>query len=460
MQRAGIYLRISADPDGTQTATKRQLEDCQKYADVHGLEVVDTFEDVDISAYKRKARRPEFDRLLMAVRDRSVDVGLAWKLDRLARRQRDFVRLDESLEETGGCIITVADGLNTSQPTGRLVVEILTSVARQESANISTRTARAHEMIAKQGRTLTGGTRAFGYPRDRRTIIDEEATLIREAAKRVLNGETLRSITVDWQSRGIKSPAGKVWTSTPLRRLLTSALISGQREHRDVLSPGTWPSIISPPELARLRVVLLDPARRMNRNPRRYLLSGGLLRCGLCGAVMVSKPKAGKKRRYVCRKEPGEQGCGRLARLADPLEELAAELVFNALEGVDITDHLRADEDDDVFDEIRRDEEALAQLSRDHYADGAISRAEFFAARDVLKERLERNQTRLGKRRSHTAIAQAIEAGAEVRKQWDERPLEWRRMVLTSVIDHLVVLPAVRYSKKFDPTLIRPIWRA
>jgi site-specific DNA recombinase len=460
MQRTAIYLRISADPDGTQTSTERQREDCRKYADLHNLEVVDTFEDVDISAYKRKARRPQFERMLAAVRDGAVDVVLAWKLDRLARRQRDFVRLDEQLEESGGHIIAVADGLNTSQPTGRLVAEILTSVARQESANISTRTARAHEMVAKQGRPLTGGTRAFGYSRDRRTIISEEAELIREAMDRVMMGESLRGITVDWETRGIRSPAGKVITSTPLRRLLTSGLISGQRDHRGVLSPGTWPAIITGEETARLRAVLRDPNRRTNRNPRSYLLSGGLLRCGLCGSVLISKPKARLVRRYVCRKEPGGNGCGKLARRAEPLEELVADLVFVALEDVDISQYARSEGDDDVFDDIRRDEESLVALSHDFYVDGAITRPEFFHARDVVKERLEHNQARLGKRQGRGVLTQALAAGATLRAQWGERPLEWRRMVVSALIDYIEVMPAVRYSKKFDPTLIRPVWKA
>src|SRR2546428_3266664 len=151
MDKVGIYLRISDDRDGTQTATQRQREDCHRYAQSRGWEVSDVFEDVDISAYKRTAKRPEFERMVAAVRDKEIDGVLAWKMDRISRRQRDLVKLDEQCEDSGGFIATVMETIDTRQPTGRFVAELLVSQARMESANTSVRVTRAHEQMAKQG---------------------------------------------------------------------------------------------------------------------------------------------------------------------------------------------------------------------------------------------------------------------------------------------------------------------
>ena len=57
--RVGVYARISVDADGTQTATARQLADCRAFAQHRRWEVTDVFEDVDISAYQTKVKRPE-----------------------------------------------------------------------------------------------------------------------------------------------------------------------------------------------------------------------------------------------------------------------------------------------------------------------------------------------------------------------------------------------------------------
>jgi site-specific DNA recombinase len=149
--RAGIYLRISEDRDGSQTATARQVEDCRRFCDAKRWDVVDVFEDVDVSAFRRSVKRPEFDRLLEAVRQRELDVVISWKLDRLSRRLRDFALLDEICEGAGARIVTVVDAIDTSTSAGRVVASIMTALARAESENISLRVARKHLEMAKAG---------------------------------------------------------------------------------------------------------------------------------------------------------------------------------------------------------------------------------------------------------------------------------------------------------------------
>jgi len=463
MEHVGIYLRISDDRDGTQTATARQLEDCRKFAASHGWEVADVFEDIDTSAYQRTARRPEFERMIAAVQEHAIDGVLAWKMDRVSRRQRDLVRLDEACEGAGGFIATVIEAIDTRQPTGRFVAELLVAQARMESENTSVRVTRAHEQMAKSGRPALGGTRAFGYNLSRKTIIAEEADLIHEAAARVLAGEGIRGICLDWERRGVKSPAGKPWRQGPLRRVLTNPMLSGQREYRGQLTPGTWPPILTPDEMAKLRAVLLDPARRANKgNARRYLLSGGLLRCGRCGAALVARPTGDKVRRYVCGRQPGQPNCGKLARLAEPVEEVVSEAVFLALDGADVTAYMRLREneaDRALLDGIGADEQALETLSRDHYVDKVITRGEFFAARDAITERLDRNRGRLARARDRAVLGAVAGAGEEIRRQWASRPLEWKRAVISAVIDHVVLLPARRGLNVFDPELVQPVWR-
>ena len=98
--RAAIYLRISDDQDGEQQATARQRDDCFALAERRGWDVAEVFEDVDISAF-RDVTRPAFERLLNSIQSGGVDIVLAWKMDRLTRRLKDLVRLDDACE-TGG----------------------------------------------------------------------------------------------------------------------------------------------------------------------------------------------------------------------------------------------------------------------------------------------------------------------------------------------------------------------
>lgn len=458
--RVGIYLRISDDRDGTSTATERQRADCTRYAESKGWKVADIFEDVDTSAYKRAVKRPEFERMLAAVQERQIDGVLSWKMDRISRRQRDLVRLDETCEGAGGFIATVVEGIDTRQPTGRFVAELLVAQARMESENASIRQARKHEERAAAGKPSLGGTRMFGYNITRTAVIADEATLIREAARRVLAGEGLRGICWDWRRRGIVTPTGRPWQQTPLRRLLLSAALSGQREHRGVLTPGCWPPIFSPDELRRLRAVLNDPGRLRRHTARSYLLTG-MLRCGVCGEPLVARPRQDGVRRYVCAPQPGNDKCGKIARLAEPIEEVVKESVLVALDGVDLAVYMErpTEESDGLLDAIRVDEEGLQQLSQDYYVERQIGRAEYFGSRDALNARLEANRNRLAKLNGHSLLADVVGAGEEVARQWDERGLDWQRAVIGALVDHVVVEPARRGDNRFDPALVRIIWR-
>jgi hypothetical protein len=130
-----------------------------------------------------------------------------------------------------------------------------------------------------------------------RTINSEQAAIIREAAARLLAGETLYSVTSDLNRRQIPSPRGRTggWKSANLRSTITRATLAGWREWRPgtngakggsglgaFLAKGTWPAILGRDDVERLRALLFDPARLTARRPAVNLLTG-ILRCGLCG---------------------------------------------------------------------------------------------------------------------------------------------------------------------------------
>jgi predicted site-specific integrase-resolvase len=88
--RVAIHARLSSDPTGQQTATERQRRACEQFAAARGWDVVRVIEDVDVSAYDAKVRRPGFERLRGLIDRRAIDVVMVWKLDRLVRRPREF----------------------------------------------------------------------------------------------------------------------------------------------------------------------------------------------------------------------------------------------------------------------------------------------------------------------------------------------------------------------------------
>jgi site-specific DNA recombinase len=96
----------------------------------------------------------------------------------------------------------------------------LAAWARYESEHKLDRLLRKAEELALAGKVGNGGTRPFGYERDRKTVRPDEAEIIREITRRVLDGEAYRAVITDINRRGIRTPTGRAWTSQAMRRML------------------------------------------------------------------------------------------------------------------------------------------------------------------------------------------------------------------------------------------------
>ncbi len=311
----------------------RQLDDCRALAQRQGWRVLDEYVDDDVSAWSGKPR-PAYRRMLTAISDCRHDAVIVWHQDRLFRHPKELEEYIEVCAQRAVPTVACVSGeLDLTTSDGQLVARMLGAVARKESDDKSRRVRRKHEELAHAGKLSGGGTRPYGYLVDGRTLHPDEVPYVREAARRVLAGESLRSVAADFNARGVRTVTGRTWSTRSLRAFLISARISGQREyHGTIVAKAEWPAIISPAETARLRTSLTDPARRTTRTVRRYLLAGGLLRCGLCGAVLISRPRADGARRYICPKVPGREGCGGIAILADPLETFVRDAVLYRLD--------------------------------------------------------------------------------------------------------------------------------
>jgi site-specific DNA recombinase len=462
--RAGIYARISSDREGDGLAVGRQIEDCKAKAAENGWRVDDPYVDSDISAYSGKPRL-EYRRLLADIQAGVINGVVVYNLDRLHRQPKELEEFIEVCREAGilGNLATCQGYVDLATHHGVLTARLLGAVAAMESDDKSRRTQRKHEEIAQAGRPNGGGSRAYGYERGGLALRESEAVVIRECAKRALAGQSLRSIADGLNRRQILSAGGGSWSPSSLRRLLLSRRIGGMREHLgEIAAEAVWPPIITPAQSAKLRALLTDESRRTNRSARRYLLTR-LLRCGRCGQTLVSRPTGDGTRCYVCAKGPGSGGCGGLSVRAEPLEQFLIKGVLYRLDSPEMAAALEGSPEDEDAERIRVEiEEARAQLTQlaADWAERAITRDEWLAARQLIEHRLQLAQKRLAKLGRSSAVTEYVGHADILRDRWADLPLSGQQAVVAAVLDHLVVQPARRGFNGFDPSRFQPVWRA
>lgn len=459
----GIYARISSDREGDNLAVSRQLADCEQLASARGWQVVERYVDSDISAYTGKAR-PEYRRMLEEIEAGLVEAVVVYHADRLHRHPRELEEFIDLCQRRRTRLATVSGEIDLATHDGQLIARIHGAVARKESDDKSRRIQRKHEELAHAGRLSGGGTRPFGYEPDRRTIRPEEAAVIRECAERFLAGDSLRSICTDLNRREIPTATGtSEWSTQTLRRLLGSARISGQREHKgEIVARAEWPAIITPAQTQRIRAKLADPERRTNRSARRYLLAR-LLHCGHCGTRLVSRPRADGSRRYVCASGPGAGGCGRVTIVADQLEQFIVEAVLHRLDSPELARSLSGNGHDPEGAEWQAQiEQAQAQLDElaQLWANGEITRSEWLSARPPIEKRLTLAKKRLAALNRTSTLSAHVGNAGELRERWQEMNLTRQQQIVAAVLDHVDVGPARRGYNRFDSARLAPVWRA
>ncbi len=453
MPRAAIYTRLSKDRPEERSRADQEA-DCRALCQVKGYEVATVHTDLE-SGYRRTARRPGYQALLGDLETGMVDAVVVWKLDRLTRQGiRQVGPLLDALEDAGATLVSVHDSIDTSTAMGEGVLGLLASMAKGESEANSLRTRRAKAHHAANGRHKDGGPRAFGLTRDWSETVPAEAEAIREAAQRVLAGESLRGIVLDWRALGVRTSTGREWTAQALRNLLRQPRLCGQRVHRgEVVGEGDWPAILDAATCARLRLVLDDPGRRQ-QGVGRHLLTG-LLRCGRCGARLRTSAPGGT-RKYGCPPKP--DGCNGVVILAEPLEELITEAVLIRLDSPALAEALAEAADDDSAAQAVIDLQARLDELAEMWAAGELSRREWLRAKEGVEQRLEVAEAAL-RRQTASATLDQFEPGV-LRASWTELSTDRRRAVLAAVVERVTIGPAVRGRNRFDPERVDVTWRA
>jgi DNA invertase Pin-like site-specific DNA recombinase len=475
MRRVGLYCRISDDREGAGLGVARQEADCRERAAQLGWTVAGLYVDNDLSAFSGKSR-PEYRRLLADLGSGVIDAVIAWHTDRLHRSPRELEEFIGICEGAGVAVETVKAGpVDLSTPAGRAVARTLGAWARYESEHKAERIRRKALEVAQAGKVWGGSPRPFGFERDRVTVRESEAEVIRECVKRALAGEGIRTLARDLNRRGICTSTGGQWSAQTLKRMLASGRISGQRDHQpharnetkrrlvgEIVADAVWPAIISKEDTARLRALLMDPGRKLTpATPRRCLLTG-ILRCARCGAAMCGRPRETGQMRYVCNKMPGNNHCGKTYVLTASADEHVTRMVKVALDSSEFVKAVQAREQDDGDDaalqQMTADQRKLEELAED-YATDVITRKEWLRAREVLEGRLEAARKRLSTTSRTAALEGLCGDSVAFGEIWEGLSLPRRRAVISALLERIIVHPAVQGRNRFDPQRLEPVWR-
>ncbi|HEV2378692.1 MAG TPA: recombinase family protein [Terriglobia bacterium] len=360
--RAVAWARVStAEQEERGLSIPEQLREIRQYAESQGIEIVMEFREA-VSAYQRRAKRTEFDRMLAWVRAERVSMILVHDFSRFSRDSAGAKTQVRELREAGIRVVLLNDPEIDPDTVAGVHMEAITfakNEAYSREVAFHTRKGCRANVQARDPETgwcyKNGGQPPWGYRSLRlergqdkrgRPILKSVWTLddaiiagrpAHEWARHCLvelaaNGASLAELRDFCNRAGIPARRKTYWGLSTWNAILQPSVIlqfcgygvwnARTKEGRErpssewVIVPKAQPALITEDEAralvaARRRATAAAsiPSNRGRSLTSEYLLSGGLFRCARCNANMVGfRTSSGQY--YICGSQPYRKGMG------------------------------------------------------------------------------------------------------------------------------------------------------
>lgn len=219
--RTILYVRASTEDQ--QITLDAQEAKLRAYASLYELEITGVILEAESA---KSLSRPGLQRALAMLRAGKADGLAVVKLDRLTRSVADWQTLIDGYfgERAGKQLFSVQDSIDTTRASGRLILNVLLSVAQWERETISERTRDAlQHKISRRERV---GKVRFGYDlgADGKSLLpnDRELKAIYLMQQLRTEGRTFRGIAAELTRQGIPTKERQgAWSHSAVAYILS-----------------------------------------------------------------------------------------------------------------------------------------------------------------------------------------------------------------------------------------------
>lgn len=183
------YCRVSSAGQSDNTSLGDQRKKIENYCSAMGHELVGVIDE--IGSGKSASNRLKFQQALASLE--RADGLIALKLDRVARSCLDVLLLVEDLRPKGKHLIFVDLNLDTSNPTGMAMLQMMACVAELERNLINERCQSGKKAKAAIG-GYSGGSPRFGMAAKDKELVDnpQELEIIEIICRHHKSGKSLQ----------------------------------------------------------------------------------------------------------------------------------------------------------------------------------------------------------------------------------------------------------------------------
>ena len=282
--RAAAYCRVSTLSEDQELSFESQVS---YYTEMIGrnpdLVLVGVYGDHGFSGLDMSKRR-EFQRMLSDCEAGLIDLIYVKSISRFSRNAADSLAVLKRLKELGVKVLFEKEGLDSTDPTTEMVLNLYVSMAQHESCSISENVAWGYMHRAQMGNPTRNA--CFGYRIEKRPgdpfrywVIDEEkAGVVRRVFTMAWQGCSLTEIKLATRLSPMRIKSiltneaykGDLLTHKNVRMdFTTKTVIRNEGQHEQVLIQEHHPAIVDPAVFDEVNQYLTEGLLNANNTARR-----------------------------------------------------------------------------------------------------------------------------------------------------------------------------------------------
>lgn len=229
--KVAAYCRVSTELEEQESSYEAQVAYyTKKINETPNWKNAGIYADDGKSATNTK-KRDDFKAMIQDALDGKIDMILTKSVSRFARNTVDSLLTIRKLKEKNIAVVFEKEGVNTLDGTGEILITILSSLAQEESRNISENTRWGVVRRFENGKMIVNHSKFMGYTKNEDgelVIVPEEAEIVKLIFRMYLEGKSSYKIADYLEQQEVKTATGNShWQASVIDKMLRNEKYMG-----------------------------------------------------------------------------------------------------------------------------------------------------------------------------------------------------------------------------------------